>query len=128
MRTEVYGYISLLWSDSPAMKRVCPEVSMSLLDRGEGSGSVEVSGGGKKKKSPMQAHIPCSWPSPICMILKFRGMELYLLLPLLFHIFDACKMLCKCSLRFIMHHKLSVCSAGDGHWAVLGPGVCASSV
>lgn len=37
-------------------------------------------------------------------------------------------MLCKCSLRFITHHKPSVCPAGDGHWAVLGPGVCASSV
>lgn len=39
----------------------------------------------------------------ICMILKFRGMELYFwLLPLLFHIFDACKTLCKYSLRFII--------------------------
>ena len=49
--TEVSEFISLLWSDSPAMKRVCPEVSMSLLDRGEGSSSVDVSGGGEKKKS-----------------------------------------------------------------------------
>lgn len=63
------------------------------------------------------------------MILKFRGMELYFwLLPLLFHIFDACKTLCKYSLRFIIYHKPSVCSAGDRHWAVLGPGVCAGSV
>lgn len=46
-------------------------------------------------------------------------MELYFLLLLLFHIFDACKMLlCTCSLRFIMYHKPPVCSAGDEHWAM----------
>lgn len=46
------------------MKRVCPEVSMSLLDRGEGSGSVEVSGGGKKKKKSYASTHPLLLAQP----------------------------------------------------------------